>query len=319
MPLRLVSVLLSFWLGVLSLGFASPSAWGEAAGPFRYHRLGAAEGLAQSSVYALLQDHRGFIWLGTQDGLHRYDGYQFEIFRPQAYDPSSLPHGMVQALLEDRQNRIWVGTFKGLARLDGRERGFERPLGDDPHNVQALLEDQHGDVWVGTRGSGLFRFSAKSGTWKNFRAGAGGLALTGDDVFCLYEARDGSIYLGGSGSLSRLRSDRESFEVLWSDPAAFPVRSVREDSAGRLWVGVEGAGVLRFEPGRLEPRRFRHLATDPASLGDDQVTTVFEDRERRIWIGSLAGGLDLYRESGDGFDHLRHDESRLDSLCILHQ
>ncbi len=135
-----------------------PAAGAEDPREFRFQRLSAVEGLAQSSVYALLQDHHGFVWMGTQDGLQRWDGYRFETFRPDPYGAAALPSGQVHALLEDRAQRLWVGTYKGLARLDASGRGFERPLGDEAHNVLALLEDREGTVWVGTRGAGLFLF-----------------------------------------------------------------------------------------------------------------------------------------------------------------
>jgi len=313
LPLRLASVLLVAVLGVARVA-AVPIEGGATARDFRYRHIGAAEGLAQSSVYALLQDHRGFIWMGTQDGLHRYDGYQFEIYRPQAYDPSSLPHGMIQALLEDRQQRLWVGTYKGLARLDAGGRGFELPLGDASHEVRALLEDQQGDIWVGTRGAGLFRLAAADGTWRNFRAGTGGSDLPSEDIYSLYQSPGGDLYVGAGGSLVHLRSDRETFESIWQEEG-LPIAAVREDSRGRLWVATSGGGLLRFEPGRLEPRRFRHLQGDAGSLGDDQVSVLFEDREHRFWVGSLGGGLDLYHEEDGSFEHLRREGAHGNGLA----
>jgi diguanylate cyclase (GGDEF)-like protein/PAS domain S-box-containing protein len=328
LPLRLVSVLLTTWLGVQGLAIPQPALALPAAGErepgvrldtardFRYQRIGAAEGLAQSSVYALLQDHHGFVWMGTQDGLQRWDGYRFELFGHRPYEPSSLPHGMVHALLEDRSHRLWVGTFKGLARLDKSGRGFERPLGEEAHDVAALLEDKAGDVWVGTRGAGLFRLSAAGGDARQYRAAASAAesALPGDQIHGLYQAADGSLYVGGAGQLHRLRSDGESFELIWQGPDGFPLRAIREDGRGRLWVGTEGGGLLRFEPGRLEPLRLRHRAGETASLAGDQVTTLLEDRAGRLWVGLLDGGLDLYHEETESFSHLRHDDSHPASL-----
>ena len=315
MPLRLVVVLLLTCWGLLVGSAPASGAEGSATRDFRYRRLGAAEGLAQGSVYTLLQDRHGFVWMGTQDGLHRYDGYQFEIFRPQPYDEASLPHGMVQTLLEDRQGRLWVGTFKGLARLAADGRSFERVLSDGPHDVLALLEDRQGDIWVGTRGSGLHRYSAATATWRQYRSGNGASSLPGDDVYSLHQGRNGDLYVGGRGSLVRLRLDGESFEKIWTGVGeGNSVRSVLEDSRGRLWVGLSGDGLLRFEPGRLEPRVFRHQPNEPGSLGDDSINVLFEDRERRLWVGSQTGGLDLFVEGSERFEPVRHDDGNLASL-----
>ncbi|MCG8463193.1 MAG: hypothetical protein MI919_43485, partial [Holophagales bacterium] len=113
--------------GADDIGIRDPSTLpGRDRRPFRFHRITAEDGLAQGSVFSLLQDRHGFVWIGTQDGLHRYDGHRFEIHKPDPFDPESLSHGMVHSLLEDASGRLWAGTFRGLDRLHATGTGFER-------------------------------------------------------------------------------------------------------------------------------------------------------------------------------------------------
>lgn len=302
----------------LCLGLLSgPLAAKEDPATFRYRQIGPAEGLAQSSVYSLLQDRHGFMWLGTQDGLHRYDGYNFAITKPKPYQEKALPHGMVPSLLEDRAGSLWVGTFQGLAGSTDGGLTFELPLGNQTPPINALIEDRQARLWVATQNQGVYRISADRLQLENFRRGTTG-ALPSDHVAALLEDRAGAIWLGADQALLRLRGDGASFETVWQSGGP-PIRTLLEDHRGRLWVGLDGGGLARFEPGRLEPRRFLHREDDPQSLGADDISVLFEDRQRRLWVGTLSRGLDLFDEATESFVHIRHalwqaDGSRLTGL-----
>ena len=137
---------------------------------FRTRRISAVDGLVQSSVYALLQDRQGFVWLGCQDGLQRYDGYRFEAYKPDPFNTESLSHGMVQSLLEDASGDLWVGTFGGLDQLSMEGDRF---IGHGPNeggrwNISALVEDDRGFLWVGTVGTGLVQIPPDRQSQKHF-------------------------------------------------------------------------------------------------------------------------------------------------------
>ncbi len=123
----------------------------------RFEHLSVDDGLSHSAVTAIVQDRRGFLWLGTNNGLNRYDGYRFRIFQHDREDPTSLSHSDVTALMEDRQGELWIGTTNGLNRSHRAEERFIRYRHDpeDPQSlshdyVNEILEDNTGSVWVGT-------------------------------------------------------------------------------------------------------------------------------------------------------------------------
>ena len=136
----------------------------------RFERISSAQGLSQSTVYSILQDRKGFLWFGTQDGLNRYDGYSFKIFNHQSDNPNSLSHNDIRALFEDQSGNIWIGTLGGgLDRYDPRLEQFThfkhdttRPLSLSDNKINTICADQEGCVWIGT-GKGLDSFDPVSG------------------------------------------------------------------------------------------------------------------------------------------------------------
>jgi ligand-binding sensor domain-containing protein len=124
----------------------------------KFKHLGINEGLSQNSVFCMLQDYNGFVWIGTEDGLNQYDGYEFTIYKHKNEDKTSLSHSQVNALLEDNQHNLWVGTSGGLNIMDPRTLQFNRIKTSEAHYdenrdfISSLVKDRQGNVWVGTYG-----------------------------------------------------------------------------------------------------------------------------------------------------------------------
>jgi ligand-binding sensor domain-containing protein len=143
----------------------------------RFERLSLEDGLSQSSVYQILQDRKGFLWFATQDGLNRYDGYQFKVYRHNPQNSGSLSDNFIQAVFLDADGVIWVGTKGGgLNRFDESTDSFENYIHEefDPHSlghsdVRAITQDSQQRLWVGTR-EGLNQYDLKTGRFKRFLA-----------------------------------------------------------------------------------------------------------------------------------------------------
>jgi ligand-binding sensor domain-containing protein len=157
---------LTMVFGVVTLAAQAERPAREIANNFTH--LSIKDGLSQGTAFALLQDRRGFIWIGTEDGLNRYDGYTFKVYRPSD-DVHSLTDSTAYVLLQDSQGAIWVGTKNGLNRYDQNLDRFTR-FYSDPRNpeslshntVRALCESRDGTLWIGTDG-GLTAFDRKTG------------------------------------------------------------------------------------------------------------------------------------------------------------
>lgn len=139
-----------------------------------FHHLSTPDGLSSPIVNDIIQDHEGFIWIATNEGLNRYDGKNFEIFRPQKSDEHSLIHSSVRSVCVDTSDQIWAGTSKGISRFNKKTKSFSRFLlagektGDEFANrVAEIYCDHHGTVWAATQ-SGLFRYENATNGFKRF-------------------------------------------------------------------------------------------------------------------------------------------------------
>jgi len=285
----------------------------------RFEHLSLEKGLSQSHVNCILQDRHGFLWLGTQDGLNRYDGYRFRVFKHDARDPGSLANNTVWALLEDRDGTLWVGTDGGgLARWDPAAEAFvhhrhdranPRSLSGD--RVRAIVETRDGALWVGTDGQGLSRLDRQTGTFTRYGARSGDPnRLSSDRLRFLMEDRDGALWIAtDGGGLARLDSARVNLTTYRHDPADGAslsddrVRHVYEDRDGVLWVGTYQGGLNRFEGGGRFTR-FRK-GPEPGSLPNDRIRVILQDRSGVLWIGT-DGGLAEWRPESESFVNHAH-------------
>lgn len=255
---------------------ARPNTEGRAPSNLRPHlnfrQISREQGLSQSVIYAILQDRYGFIWIGTQDGLNRYDGYNFTVFEYNPENPNSLSNNTVLSLYEDRAGTLWIGTESGLNRYDRDLGQFTRfhhdPLKPDSlsHDaVRTLFEDSAGRFWVGTLGGGLNLMDRSTGRF--------------------------SYYRNNPNDPTSLSS-----HIVWD---------VFEDSGGNLWVGTWN-GLERFDPATGIFHHYRNNPKNPDTLSGNLVWSIQEDRQKRLWIGT-EGGLDLLDRQKSTFTHFKHD------------
>jgi ligand-binding sensor domain-containing protein/signal transduction histidine kinase len=247
----------------------------------RFEYLTSEDGLSTDRVMSVLQDNQGFMWFGTYDGLNRYDGYEFKVFRHNSQDPHSLSANLIIPLLQDRDGFLWVGTSGGgLNRYDPRTEQFTSYIHDpmDPNSlgsniIYALLEDNQGILWIGTDGGGLNRYDPNT------------------DSFIRYQNDPDDPY-----SLSD--------NVVWS---------IFEDTQGVLWAGTNSGGLNGLDRQNGKFIVYRHDPEDPNTLAQGRVTTIYQDREGVLWIGT-RGGLDQFDPNTGYFSHYHHDPNDSNSL-----
>jgi signal transduction histidine kinase/streptogramin lyase len=206
---------------------------------------------------AVLVDHDDNVWLGTSEGLARYDrkGDRFDVWRADPEREGALPSGDVTALLEDRGGALWVGTAAGLCRFDP-ERGVFEPFGPVPERpgdpgrrVLSLYEDGKGRIWYGTY-AGVVRLGTDRSAWDRFRLDPTDPTSLGSNyVWAFHETTDGTFWLGTAGGLDRFDEAGGTF-THFDRRAGLPnpvVCGILEDGAGRLWLSTQ-RGLARFDP-----------------------------------------------------------------------
>ncbi len=293
-----------------------------------FTRLGADDGLSQGSVTAIQQDASGFIWIGTEDGLNRFDGYEVRHVVRDRKDPQSLPNNWVAAIARDPRGYLYVATGGGgVAWRDPATGAFHpvttadgRALLDPQGNVRALRFDRAGRLWIGARGNGVSVIDERAGTSRQYRrdqSDAG--SLSDDSVLDFAEDADGGSWVASEGGLDRIdlavdKLTRWSALLREALPRGAPLRvsAVEVDDRGMVWIGTS-AGLARLDPASRAITLLRHRSVDPKSLPDDRVTALLQDSQRRLWVGTVRG-LALLDRRSESFTVHRRDPGDATSL-----
>jgi len=305
--------------------------------PYRmqFEQISVEEGLSNASVYAILQDSRGFMWFGTEDGLNKYDGHTFTVYKQEPGNPHSLSSNAVLGLHEDRSGTLWVATFGGgLNRFDRRTQTFThyRHDPDDPDSISTdylvrIGEDRQGILWITTEGGGLNRFDPATGAFAHYRHDPDDPASISHDIVTrVLEDSHGDLWVGtdggglnrldrGTGTFTRYRHDPEDPSSLGNDV----IWSILEDQDGELWIGTFGGGIARYDREQDRFVRYRHDSGDPTSLSSNDVRLLYEDSQGTLWIGTMSNGLDRFDREREQFVHIPAvpgDEKSLQSGAV---
>jgi signal transduction histidine kinase/ligand-binding sensor domain-containing protein len=268
----------------------------------RFDHLTVEDGLSQSTVHAILQDDRGYLWFGTEDGLNRYDGDKFIIFKSDPTDSDSLPDSHITALARDPTGGIWIGTrMGGLAHYDpgtGKFTSYQHEASDstslDSPTVNCLMVDQDGRLLVGTP-YGLNVFKPESNTFEHIRQSrVKPFSSALNNILAIYRGSNGILWLGTSYGLVSY-----SFSSNWFDSyseqsiyaqtgLAWETHSINEDFQGGLWL-ASNQGVTRFVPSTGKFLTFSHDPRDPTSLSDQYAYDLLVDQNGTVWIGTKNG------------------------------
>ncbi len=294
--------------------------------PMRFEHITLDDGLSQSNVLSVLQDSKGWLWIGTENGLNRYDGYEFTNFKRDRGNPDGLPNDFIFDIEEDRDGNLWLATNGGgLVTFDRRTGKFRtyRHDADDGSSiasniVRRLLIDEDGTIWVAMRGAGLDRMNPKTGEFIHVRLDNASDAAS-KNVYALHRDSRGHLWAGGDHGLSRVNIDTGEFVTFKHNPSDRrslsdgSVRAIAEDSDGRIWVGTYGGGLNRMNSDGRSFQRFSHRSGNQHSLSGNNVTTIFEDSDARLWVGT-TDGLNLYDRPSASFVRYAHDAKDPSSL-----
>ncbi|WP_418320008.1 two-component regulator propeller domain-containing protein [Piscinibacter sakaiensis] len=292
----------------------------------RLERIGQRM-IPRDVVASLAQDKAGFIWIGTGDGLVRYDGHNFRPLLRESTNPAARNLGWVQAMLPARDGRLWIGTESlGLGVHDpvtGRVEVHRPPEsvadGQAAPTILALAEDHDGFIWAGGAGW-LARFEPASARFEHFSGRVAG--LPDDRISSLLVDREGSLWVGTWAGLARLRRGASEFEpTRW--PASQPrpggsavVSALLQASDGRIWFGTQQGEIGAVDPARNAVSWLDSGVDAVARRG--QVASFVEAPGGRLWVGS-SSGIDIHRlADGARLRRLRHDPRNPAGLAANH-
>lgn len=293
----------------LALLVACGAAWAFGSS-MDFRVAGPAEGLSHNAVTSFLEDREGYLWIGTEDGLNRFDGHRYRQFLASA-DERGLSDAYVTALRQDRAGRIWIATTYGLNRYDPATERFhhyyQRPglVAGLAHNrVNAILETRSGELWFASHG-GLSRYRPETDDFESLRCGG---------VWALIEDGAGQIWFLSNAGLSLLDTKRLRVVAM---PAGMSIPdTLASRQTGILAPNTDGGFLVatRHEVNRYDPRS-RHYAVLPdlPALNDVEIKSLLVDRRGRLWIGSNTG-IVIWDARDGSLRRLRHDPANPQSL-----
>jgi ligand-binding sensor domain-containing protein/signal transduction histidine kinase len=285
----------------------------------RFLRLSGVEGLSQNRVTQIVQDDQGFMWLATQQGVDRYDGYQFRMFKNDPRQANSLCGVFMLALFKDRSGTLWMGCEHGLDRFDPSTETFVHyqitsdTVAHSSDAVRHIYEDAHGFLWLST-GHGLCRLDPNTGktTWYRHNADDR-LSLSNDNIKSSGEDRHGVFWVASGEGLDAFdpNTSRVTFHVPLHEPHEL---SFYEDRHGVFWIlsaSGNGLAVLDRERGLVTRYLF---AEELPGLPLTGVIQMLEDREGNLWVATLSDGLLRFDRENARLIRYRNDPSNPDSL-----
>ncbi len=232
-----------------------------------FTNISMKDGLSQGVVYCIYQDQQSFMWFGTGDGLNKYDGYKFSVYKHSPSDSTTISNNMINCIVEDHSGNLWIGTMNGLNRFDPQTEKFERYLHRSDHEngicnnyVKSLLIDSNGYLWIGTD-HGLNRLDLSNGQ------------------FSIYDFDE------------KLHHTR--------------IFSILEDSRNEMWLATQRSGLIRFHPETFQYTQYTYQAGNPQSINSDHVYTLYEDSNQQLWIGTWEYGVSRFVRGKDIFERLK--------------
>ena len=281
----------------------------------RFEHISLEEGLSQSVINVIFQDSMGFLWIGTEDGLNRYDGYSFKVYKPEADIENSLSNRWITSIVEDEDGFIWIGTHQGgLNRFDPRSGLFTIYKHDatdknslSNNRINTLYIGKNNTLWVGTD-SDLDRFDRTSETFVHFLSDEDGLK---NPITALHQDSTGLLWIGiRDNGLYQLDESTNSIKAFTASENTNSlsnnnVTSIAEDTEKNLWIATQN-GLNRFKPATQSFARYINRPDNPESLSSNAVNHLYVDHNGVLWIAT-NDGLDIFNSQLNQFIHYRHE------------
>jgi len=291
----------------------------------QFGHIGTNMGLSQSNVICIFQDSRGFMWFGTRDGLNKYDGYKFTVYKYDAINPGSVSHNTIQDITEDAGGNLWIATWGGgLDMFDRAKEKFiqqkvdtKTPSVNGSKLINCVFYDSDGNLWIGTEGQGLQVYDKKHNKFISYVYDKNDSTTVSDDIVKdIVEDRQHNLWIGtNSGGLNlfdrktktfkRFKHDENNSKSISSDIDW----TLFVDSRDQLWIGTRGAGLELFDKKKNE---FIHFPCDPANINSIQskfIRAINEDDKGNLWVGTENGGLGILNIQTRIFDNYFQDDA----------
>jgi signal transduction histidine kinase/ligand-binding sensor domain-containing protein/DNA-binding response OmpR family regulator len=289
----------------------------------KFEHIGSREGLSQINVNCIIQDSRGFMWIGTRNGLNRYDGYKFIIYRHDPKNENTISNNLITDIIEDHDGNIWIATQSGLNKYQRNTGTFTRYLHDDnnPNSISSniigrLTFDSNGTLWIGTQTGGLDCLDIKKNVFKHhIHSGSDANSISDNNVRTVFEDSQHNLWLGSSISGLNLynKKDNTFSGFLYKDPVNKKISGnnvicIIENNKDQLWIGTQEDGLYLFDKRSKSFTRYTHNENSSNTISSNTIYSLKKDEDGNLWIGTENGGLSILNTRTGKFYNYHHDE-----------
>ncbi|MCG8322796.1 MAG: ATP-binding protein [Cytophagales bacterium] len=290
------------------------------------------KGLSNSTITCIYQDKYGYMWIGTRNGLNRYDGVSTRVYENIFNDTTSLSDNYVTCIYEDKKSNLWVGTSFGGLNLLSRDRDTftrykanNRPGDISDNAISGIIEDRDGNLWVATLNEGINLFLGEGKGFKSYKYNKDDpFSLSFNTVSVLFEDSEGNLWIGTEGGgLNLFDRDNDKFirfEHHGNAPGSISsniITDIHQNNKGKIWVGTRDKGVNLLYKNYNGDYRFKwfvHRENSQNSISHNTVLSLWEDVQGKLWIGTENGGLNCYDPITQTFDHYYYDPNDKNSI-----
>lgn len=312
---------------IIALSFLYPLTQLSAEKPdFIFENISIEKGLSSRMVYCIIQDSQGFIWIGTDDGLNRYDGYSFRIFKQDPDNRNSISNSNINCCYRTKDNSLWFGTDKGLNRFNPEDETFSRPAPtNDIHaelatqRIRVIYEDRDENLWIGTQ-NGLFRYDRQANSIEPYSLGSQSQNVFFNIVRTIYEDHAGILWIGTFDGLFRLnpRTKASSHyrvkKAIQHEPANNLILYIQPNAADEnsLWLGTE-TGLCKFNTTDGSFNIY-HADDQTTGLSNNAVKHILPLNDKQFFLGT-DDGLNLFDIASRKATPYFHDKQNNLSIC----
>lgn len=285
-----------------------------------FDHITVEKGLSQSRVLAILQDQQGFIWFGTQNGLNKYDGYKFTVYKHDPTQTNSISNNWITGLGQDSQGVIWISTLGGgINKFDPKTNTFNS-YKNDPKNPNSLSNnlvyylrvDSKDNVWAATSIDGLNKLDIKTNKITRYHHDKNNPnTLSSDSVMSIFEDKEGTLWVGTTQGLNKFNPKNETFTTYLPKTDLAKdfgyITSMAQDSSGTIWLGTSNGGLNKFDPSTDVFTPYRKDPSNPNSISSNWVTAITASDDGGLWVGTYNGGLNRFNIATGNFTAYQSD------------
>lgn len=290
----------------------------------QFEHLTTRNGLTQNHINCIFQDNEGFIWIGTFNGLSRYDGYKFKNYYNEVQNKRSLSHQSVNVIFQDKNNNMWIGTENGLNRFNRKTNDFSRYyLSSDvngkiiSNDINTIYEDKKGNLWIGFYGEGLKKFNPPDGQFYNIpELSSSGLKY----VNAFFIDKNNIIWIGTErNGLISFNPETKSFKKYKKDKVNLIgisdscISAIAEDKIDNLWIGTWDGGLNKLNKKTDKFTIYKSFSQDN-KVSNNTITSLTFDNKEQLWVSTFGQGLIKFSTRDEKYDLFIHEENNSQSI-----